>query len=60
MADKKLVIELELEKDTANTVRFKEIHDETAHPVIRQLYIGKAEHAGLGKPDKLRVTIEAI
>lgn len=59
MATKQTVVKLAMEKDTKNTVRFSEIHDDTEHPVIRTLYISKPEHAKLGAPTSITVTIEA-
>lgn len=52
-------VKLNLEKDTKNTVRFAEEHAETEHPVLRTLYISKPEHAKLGSPSSITVTIEA-
>lgn len=55
----KVSVEMTLEKDTKNTVRFQEVHDDTEHPVLRTLYLSKPEHAKLGAPQSISVTIEA-
>lgn len=52
-------VKLKLEKETKNTVRFEEVHDPTEHPVLRSLYISKPEHAKLGAPTEITVTIES-
>lgn len=57
-------INLTIEKETANTVRFSEDEEgqpegHPGAPVIRTLYVQKFAHVQLGKPDKLTVTLEA-
>lgn len=55
----KTTVNLKMEKDTKNTVRFAEVHEETEHPVLRTLYISKPEFAKLGSPSTIVVTIES-
>ena len=57
-------INLTLERETKNTVRFAE--DETGQPadhpgtpVVGTLYLQKAAHATLGTPSQITVTLEA-
>ncbi len=54
-----LVMRFRREADTKNKVRFEEVVDEGAREVVRTLYVGKPEHAEFGRPEELRVTIEA-
>ncbi len=57
-------IHLTLERETKNTVRFKEDAEGQpgAHPegeVVGTLYFQKAAHAQLGSPGRITVTVEA-
>lgn len=58
-------INLTLERETKNTVRFAE--DSTGqppghpgYPVVGTLYVQKAAHVALGSPTRLSVSIEGI
>jgi len=58
-------INLSLEKETANTVRFSEDEEgqpdgHPGAPPLRTIYIQKFAWASLGKPEHICVTIEAI
>lgn len=55
MADK-VVVEFDRERETKNKQRFSEIKTDA----IGKLYVGKKEDERLGKPKKIRVTIEAV
>ncbi len=59
-ASAELVVRLRRDADTKNKVRFEEVVDEGGREVLRTLYVGKLEHADLGSPDELRVTIEPV
>ena len=59
MTTQAIVVRLDVEKDTKNTIRFTEVYDDTEHPVLRSLYISKPEYAKLGSPRSIKVTIEA-
>lgn len=50
-------IDMESDKETANTVRFTERVEDGERP--RQFYVTKDDLASLGNPDKIKVTIEA-
>lgn len=57
-------INLTLERETKNTVRFAEDEagqpsDHPGYPVVGTLYVQKAAHAELGASSRIRVTIEA-
>ncbi len=56
---KSTVVTMVLEKETKNTVRFEEEHEPTEHPVLRNCYISKVEHARLGNPTRITLTIAA-
>lgn len=63
MDNKQLVVTFEMEKDTKNTIRFKEVVKSPLDPVIiGTIYVPKMSLAGLGyKQDmKLKLTIEAL
>lgn len=53
-------INLALERETKNTVRFAEddAGQPSDHPVVGTLYIQKAAHVQLGAPQRIAVTIE--
>jgi hypothetical protein len=56
-------INLALERETKNTVRFAEDDagqpsDHPGYPVVGTLYIQKAAHVQLGAPQRIAVTIE--
>lgn len=53
-------IEFEYEKETKNKVRYQELNESDDSPIrIGVLYIDKTAHEELGKPEKLKVTVEA-
>ena len=57
-------INLTLERETKNTVRFAEDDngqpaDHPGSPIVGTLYLQKAAHAKLGSPIRITVTIEA-
>ena len=57
-------INLTLERETKNTVRFAEDDngqpaDHPGSPIVGTLYLQKAAHAKLGAPGQITVTIEA-
>lgn len=57
-------INLTLERETKNTVRFAEDEagqpaDHPGTPTVGTLYLQKAAHAKLGSPKQITVTIEA-
>ena len=57
-------INLTLERETKNTVRFAEDErdqpaDHPGTPVVGTLYLQKAAHTTLGAPSQITVTIEA-
>ncbi|HUY09229.1 MAG TPA: hypothetical protein VMW80_07225 [Candidatus Dormibacteraeota bacterium] len=56
-------INLTLERETKNTVRFAEdesgqLPDHSGSPVVGTLYLQKAAHSRLGSPERITVTIE--
>jgi hypothetical protein len=56
-------INLTLERETKNTVRFAEDEagqpsDHPGYPVVGTLYVQKAAHVQLGNPKQIEVTIE--
>jgi len=56
-------INLALERETKNTVRFAEDKvgqpsDHPGYPVVGTLYVQKAAHVQLGNPKQIEVTIE--
>lgn len=57
-------INLTLERETKNTVRFAEDDagqppDHPGAPVVGTIYLQKAAHARLGAPERITVTISA-
>lgn len=52
-------ITFQYEKDTPNKVRLKEITEGDAAPKVGSLYIDQGAYAELGKPEQLKVCIEA-
>ena len=59
-ATAELVITFRRETNTKNKVRFGEVVEPGAREIVRTLYIGKPEHAQLGSPEELRVTVEPV
>ena len=56
-----LVVEFDVEKDTPNTIRFKEDEPEDgSRPAIGTLYITKKALMAIGDHKRIRVTVEAI
>lgn len=58
-----LKINLTLERETKNTVRFAEDEagqpsDHPGYPVVGTLYVQKAAYVQLGSPQQIKVTIE--
>lgn len=58
----KVVVVLAHERDTKNNARFNESHGSTPErgaEVLGRMYLRLAEHELLGRPARIRVTIEA-
>ena len=56
---KKIVVELVPEKETSNTIRYKEVPKKGQPTVIRNLYVPKWLVGSLEEaPEKIKVTIE--
>ena len=56
-----LVVEFAVEKDTPNTIRFKEDEPEDgSRPAIGTLYITKKALTSMANSKRIRVTVEAI
>ena len=54
------VIEMDFEKETKNTCRFSEVNTaEGTAPVLNTLYVQKTA-LGNPRPEKIKVTIEAM
>lgn len=53
----KITVEFTYENDTKNKVRFDEPGTD---PKIGKLYLVKEHYEALGKPEKVRVTVEAV
>ncbi|RZN72308.1 MAG: hypothetical protein EF807_01530 [Candidatus Methanolliviera hydrocarbonicum] len=56
MSDKREV-EFEIEKETKNTIRFKEIEGDTPS-VIKTVYVQKETFGGGDTPKKIKITLE--
>ncbi len=56
MSDKR-EIEFEIEKETKNTIRFKEIERDTPS-VIKTVYVQKETFKGGNMPKKIKITLE--
>jgi hypothetical protein len=56
LSDKREV-EFEIEKETKNTIRFKEIERDTPS-VIKIIYVQKKTFKGGDTPKKIKITIE--
>lgn len=54
-----MIFTFEKEKETKNTVRYKETPDDGAVPAIGTLYIQKDNLSSLDNPAKLKVEITA-
>jgi len=54
----KLTAVFSLEKETKNTMRFSE--EPEGPPIVNTIYVQKWAVARLGKPKRIRVTIEAV
>jgi hypothetical protein len=53
----KITVRFVKERETKNTVRFAEQHDDTEDPVVGTLYVKKSAVARLGNPESLTVEI---
>lgn len=59
MADERLVIEFEYERDTKNKVRFTELSPRE-DMVIGKLYLDRSAHEALGAPKRLTATLAPV
>jgi hypothetical protein len=50
-------LELEREKETKNTVRYRAVDE---HSAIPMLYVDKREIARMGNPERLVLSLEAV
>lgn len=57
-AEQKLVVEMEVERETKNTKRFTEIESDNP-PILGTQYVQLWALRRLGNPTRIRVTIEA-
>lgn len=57
--EKSVQVSFVKDKETKNTVRFNEEVADDATPIVRNVYINKADLAGLGNPERIEVTITA-
>jgi hypothetical protein len=60
LEEKKTVITMEHQKDTANMRVFRQVTDPTEFSIAGDLYLANPWVAQNGSPRKLRVTIEVV